>query len=89
MEEYKLGWVRVRGIGVLDIKNGERTWIKDGNHDEKYPNSPYPISSKVRYWKNKIAIGGEGRIEGGRILKASNCGSVISLAECYPPPEYI
>jgi hypothetical protein len=96
MEELRNGYVRVRGLGELWVNktSGERVWKPDRNHDPNYPDYPYPICAKPRYWKGSVASEGDDRIYGGRILRTKHGGGSrertdwISLAECYPPPEF-
>jgi hypothetical protein len=95
LEELPKGYVRVRGLGELEIKSsGERTWKPNINHNPDYPDYPYPIAAKPRYWKGVASLEGDGRILGGRVLRTRHGGSErsrtnwMSLIECHPPPEY-
>ena len=92
LEDLPLGYVRVRGLGRLTVDaNNNRTWEPSTDTSEY----PYPLCAKPRYWKNAIAMIGNNRIEGGRILRTRHGGgdrcrtSWMSLAECHPPPEYM
>ena len=94
IENLPGGFVKIIGLGRLEIKtNGQRSWYPTSDRPDEY--LPYPLCAKPRYWKNKEAKEGGGRIPGGRILRSKHGGGSrgrtdwLSLAECYPPVEYL
>jgi hypothetical protein len=94
IEDLPRGFVKIIGLGRLEIKKtGERSWSPSRDRPDEY--LPYPLCVKPRYWKNSVASEGDGRIPGGRILRSRHGGGSrekndwLSLAECYPPPEYV
>jgi len=76
VKEKPGGYVDIEAIGTMDVdlQTGEMSWLPPKENLGK-DELPRPLVMKPRYWNTREAIGGNGRIPGGRVLKSKHGGA--------------